>query len=160
MLSGTLLTRFTRAKKLDKHKAKLVKASIYASKNLCYHLDGRHKLSEDGYTKATDTVAWGSKIKEFVEYRPDLLIKELSRYLRTPMCVGFSCISYHLDTFGRLAITRLRRVMSAYTDDRPYSLDLVSAVRSCLRFRPGYGISFVPRNRRNGRERSPTRCMI
>ena len=111
---------------MDKHKAKLIKASIYASKNLCYHLDGRHKLSEDGYTKATDTVAWGNKIKEFVEYRLDLLTRELGRHLRAPMYVQSCILSF---TFGRSATgTRLRRVMSAYTDDCSYSLELVSAV--------------------------------
>lgn len=124
MFSGTLFTRFTRARKLDKHKAKLIKASIYASKNLCYHLDGRHKLSEDGYTKATHTVAWANKIKEFSEHRLDLLTKELGRHLRAPMCVH-CCILF---TFSQSATTRLRRVMNAYTDDRPYFLELVSAV--------------------------------
>ncbi|KAF9790368.1 hypothetical protein BJ322DRAFT_1168850 [Thelephora terrestris] len=107
-LPGTLLTRYTRSRQLDKNNAKLIKASIYASKNLCYHLDERHKRSEDEYSKATDIVAWADKIKTFVEYKLDPLTKELSKYLRAPM---------------------LRKVMGAYTDDRPYSLDLVSAVR-------------------------------
>ena len=46
---------------MDRNKAKLIKASIYASKNLCYHLDERHKVAEDGYTKDTDTAAWEKK---------------------------------------------------------------------------------------------------
>lgn len=138
-------------------KAKLIKASIYASKNLCYHLDARHKLTQFGYSNPTDTVAWGNKIKEFVEYRLDLLTEEVGRYLKAPMCVSLSRIS--LFTFGQSTTSRLRRVMGAYTDDRPYSLDLVSAVsifftRTRLRnlIRSG--------NRCNGRERSPTRCTI
>lgn len=49
----------------------------------------RHKRTEDGYSKTADTVAWGSKIKEFVQYRPDFLTRELNRYLRAPMCVVF-----------------------------------------------------------------------
>ena len=73
--------------KRDKNEAKLIKATIYVSKNLCYHLDDRHKITEDGYSKTTDTVAWGNKIKEFVQYRLDMLTKELSRCLREPMCV-------------------------------------------------------------------------
>ena len=71
------------AKKLDKHRAKLIKASIYTNKNLCYHLDGRHKLTKDGYI-----VAWGSKIKEFVGYRLDSLTRELCRHLSAPVCVS------------------------------------------------------------------------
>jgi hypothetical protein len=75
--------------------------------------------------KATDAVAWAKNIKEFVEYRLDLLTRELGRYPRAPMCVHFYILLF---TFGRSAATRLRRVMSVYTDDRPYSLELVSAV--------------------------------
>ena len=73
---------------MTKTRAKLIKASIYASKNLCYHLDERHKLTEDRYTKATDTAAWENKIKGFVEHRLDLLTKEVGQYLKPPMCVG------------------------------------------------------------------------
>jgi hypothetical protein len=65
----------------------LFKANIYASKNLCYHLDARHKRTEKEYAKATDTVAWGNKVKEFVGYKLDPLTKEVGRYLRAPMCV-------------------------------------------------------------------------
>ena len=99
---------------------------MYASKNLCYHLDGRHKPTEDGYSKATDTVAWGTKIKEFVKYKRSLLTSEVGRYLKAPMYVSFLWIFPF--TGGRPAACRLRRIMSAYTDDRPYSIDLVSAV--------------------------------
>ena len=84
MPSGTL---FAKGGNLNKKRAKLIKASIYASRDLCYHLDGRHKLTEDGYRKATDTVAWRNKIKEFVEYKLESLTKEVGRYLRPPMCV-------------------------------------------------------------------------
>lgn len=75
---------------MDRHRAKLIKTSIYASKNLCYHLDARHRLTEDRYSKTTDTIAWGNKIKEFVGYRLDLLTRELYQYLNAPMRVGFS----------------------------------------------------------------------
>ena len=122
-ISGTL---FAKGGRTDKHRAKLIKASIYANRNLCYHLDGRHKLTEDGYSKAADTAAWGSKIKELVEYRVDLLTRELCQHLRDPVCVGSSWILSF--AFDRSATSSLRRVMSAYNDDRPYSLDLVGAV--------------------------------
>ena len=72
----------------------MIKASIYASKNLCYHLDDRHKRTEDGYSKATDTEAWGKKIKELTQYKRELLTKELNRYLKAPMCVD-SLGSHH-----------------------------------------------------------------
>ena len=75
---------------MDRNKAKLIKASIYASKNLYYHLDDRHKLGEDGYRKDTDAAAWENKTKEFVKYKLDQLTKELSRHLKPPMCVSFS----------------------------------------------------------------------
>jgi len=146
-----------KARKLDKNKAKLIKASIYASKNLCYHLDGRHKITEDGYSKTTDAVAWGNKIKEFVQYKLDTLKSELSRYLRDPMCVYFPRAPPF--TFGQSTTSRLRRVMSAYTDDRPYSLDLVSAVSVFFaEIRPRNFIRSG--NRCNDRECSPTRWMI
>jgi hypothetical protein len=87
--SGTLIAK---GRKLDKNRAKFIKACLYASKHLCYHLDDRHKFTEDGYKKATDTVAWGNRIKEFVEHKLDLLTKEVGRYLKPPMCVGFSWI--------------------------------------------------------------------
>ena len=103
-----------------------MKTSMYASKNLCYHLDKRHNRKEDGYTKATDTTAWGSKIKEFFQYKRELLTNGVGPYLRPPMYVGFPRILPF--NFGRSTIFRLRRVMSAYTDDRQYSVDLVSAV--------------------------------
>ena len=80
--------RHTVSGQLDKNNAKLIKASIYASKDLCYLLDDRHKRSEDGYSKATDTVAWADKIKNFVQYKLDPLTKGLSKHLRAPMCVG------------------------------------------------------------------------
>jgi len=35
-------------------KANLIKASTYANSNLRYHLDERHKLTEDGYSKTAD----------------------------------------------------------------------------------------------------------
>jgi hypothetical protein len=54
---------------------------------MCYHLDARHKRTEKEYAKATDTVAWGNKVKEFVGYKLDPLTKEVGRYLRAPMCV-------------------------------------------------------------------------
>ena len=111
---------------MDKNRAKLIKASIYASTNLCYHLDGRHKPTEDGYSKTTDTAAWEKKIKGFVEYKRSLLTNEAAKYLWSPMCVRFSWIL--LFTVSRQMVCRLRRIMSAYTDDRPYSIDLVSAV--------------------------------
>jgi len=104
----------------------LIKASIYASKNLCYHLDARHKRTEDGYTKSTDTVAWGNNIKEFAQYKLDRLTKELGLHLRAPMCVTFSWILP--STFDRSTTSRLRKIMSAYINDRPYSIDLVNAV--------------------------------
>ena len=85
MFSGTLLTK---AGGVDKNRAKLIKAGLYASKNLCYHLDDRHKRTEDGYSKTTDTMAWGKKIKEFVQYKRSLLTKEVARYFRAPMYVG------------------------------------------------------------------------
>ena len=75
---------------MDKNRAKLIKASIYANKNLCYHLDNRHKRTEDGYSKPTDTMAWGSKIKEFVKYKRSLLANEAGKHLRAPMCVRLS----------------------------------------------------------------------
>ena len=156
LLSGMLFTRFTRARNWDKPKAKLIKASIYASKNLCYHFDGRHKLSEDRYTKATDTMAWASKIKEFVEYRLDPLTRELGRHLRAPMSVRFRILSF---TFGQSATTRLRRVMSAYTDDRPYSLELVSAV-SVVFVQAQLRIFIHSGDKRNGRGCLSTRCTI
>lgn len=90
-ISGTL---FRKSKTLDKHHAKMIKTSIYASKNLCYHLDARHKRTEDGYSKTTDTVEWGKKIKEFVGYRRDLLTRELSQHLRPPMYVCFPRIPH------------------------------------------------------------------
>ena len=65
----------------------MIKASIYASTNLCYHLDGRHKPTEDGYRKTTDTTAWEKKIKEFAEYKRSLLTNEVAKHLRAPMCV-------------------------------------------------------------------------
>ena len=77
---------------MDKNRAKLIKASIYASTNLCYHLDGRHKPTEDGYRKTTDTTAWEKKIKEFVEYKRSLLTKEVAKNLRAPMYVRSSSI--------------------------------------------------------------------
>lgn len=73
---------------MDRTNAKLVKASIYASKNLYYHLDERHKKSEDGYSKATDTAAWANNIKTFAKYKLDLLTKEVSNHLRAPMYAG------------------------------------------------------------------------
>ena len=42
---------------MDKNRAKLIKASMYASTNLCYHIDGRHKPTEDGYRITTNTAA-------------------------------------------------------------------------------------------------------
>ena len=74
MPSGTL---FSKTRNPYKTRAKFIKAGIYASKNLCYHLDERHILTEDGYRKATDTAAWETRIKGFVEYRLDLLTKEV-----------------------------------------------------------------------------------
>jgi hypothetical protein len=53
----------------------LVKASIYANKNLCYHLDERYKRSEYGYSMPTDTSAWANNIKTFVEYKLDRFIR-------------------------------------------------------------------------------------
>lgn len=85
---------------MDRNRAKYIKASIYASKKLCYHLDERHKATEDGYAKHTAVVAWRNKIKEFAEYKLTLLTKEVGRYLRAPMYVGFSLIL--LFTFDRL----------------------------------------------------------
>ena len=70
---------------------------MYASTTLCYHLDGRHKPTEDGYSKTTDTAAWEKNIKEFVEYKRSLLTKEVARYLRPPMCVhSFWILLSHL----------------------------------------------------------------
>jgi len=84
---------FAKARKMDKYKANLIKASTYANSNLRYHLDERHKLTEDGYSKTADTVARGSKIKEFVGYRLDSLTRELYRHLR-PLCASLeSCHS-------------------------------------------------------------------
>ena len=77
---------------MDKNRAKLIKASMYASTNLCYHLDPRHKPTEDGYRKTTDTAAWEKKIKEFVEYKRSLLTKEVAKHLRAPMYVGSSWV--------------------------------------------------------------------
>ena len=87
MLSGTLSTKTGGP---DRNRAKMIKACIYASRKLCYHLDTRHKRTEDGYAKSTDAVAWGNNIKEFASYKLDPLTKELGRHLRAPMCVGFS----------------------------------------------------------------------
>ena len=71
---------------MDKNRAKLIKASMYASTNLCYHLDGRHKPTEDGYRITTNTAAWEWKIKEFVGYKRSLLTEEMAKHLRAPMC--------------------------------------------------------------------------
>lgn len=158
VLSGTLFTRNTRSKQLDKNNAKLIKASVYANKNLRYHLDERHKKSEDGYSKATDTMAWADKIKSFVGYKLDPLVREISKHLRAPMCAGFSSVSL-LTLANRRLLTRLRKVMGAYTDDRPYSLDLVSAVSALItNIRPQGPI--CAGNRHNDREPSPTRCIV
>ena len=142
---------------MDKNRAKLIKESVYASKNLCYHLDERHKRANDGYSKTTDTVACAKKIKGFVGYKHSLLTNEVAQYLRAPMCVHFSWILPF--TFDRSTICRLRKIMNAYTDDRPYSIDLVSAVGDCfaqIRLR-----SFIRSVCRcNDRGRSPTRCTI
>ena len=153
MFSGTLLTK---AGGLDKNRAKLIKAGLYASKNLCYHLDERHKRAEDGYSRTTDTAAWGKKIKEFVEYKRSLLTKEVARYLRAPMFVGSFWIL--MFTSNRPTVCRLRRIISAYTDDRPYSIDLVSAVGDIFTQIRLQGLTWSV-YRCNGRERSRTRCM-
>ena len=73
----------------------MIKTSIYSSKNLCYHLDERHKRSEDGYSKIIDTVAWADKIKKFVGHKLEPLTKEVSKHLRAPMYAG-SNFTIHL----------------------------------------------------------------
>jgi len=55
------VTNFAKGRKIDRHRARLIKASVYANKNLRYHLDKRYKLTEDGYSKATDTVTWEAR---------------------------------------------------------------------------------------------------
>ena len=49
--------------------------------------------------------------------------------------------------------------MSAYTDDRPYSIDLVSAV-SVFFTKSSSGDLIRSGDRYNDRERSPIKCMI
>jgi hypothetical protein len=111
---------------MDKDRAKMIKTGIYANGNLRYPLDDRHCLTGGGSWEAAETAVWGSQIKEFVGHKLDLLTDELSPYFTATMCVGFSWIFSFI--LGQRAMSRLRRIMSAYTDDRPYSLDLVSAV--------------------------------
>ena len=155
MISGTL---FKKARKLDKDMAKMIKAGIYASRNLCYHLDKRHDRTQDVYSIETDSAAWGNKIKEFVHHSLGLLTSELYRHVRAPLCVDFSLVLPF--TFSQLAFFRLRRVMSAYTDDRPYSLDLVSAVSICFFRRDPIRELIRSGERCNDRECSRTRCTI
>ena len=88
VVSGTLITKYMR--QLDRNDAKSVKASIYANRNLCYHLDERHKRFEDGYSKITDRMAWAHRVAAFVEYKLDPLTKEVSGHLMAPMCADLA----------------------------------------------------------------------
>lgn len=80
--------------------------------------------------KATDSEKWENDIKEAVKFSLGTLREKLTLYMRIPLYV-FSCHAIWAENDALiLPRVRLRRVLSAYNDGRPFSLDLVGAVRS------------------------------
>ncbi|KAF9643717.1 hypothetical protein BDM02DRAFT_3191302 [Thelephora ganbajun] len=110
-LPGTLLDR---SGEIDPLKAKATKVRLYQG-SFKYRQDingGTHSPSLRGstmasYEKDTDIDRWEKDIKEAVKFSLETLRDKLSLYMR---------------------LSLLRKVLSAYNDGRPFSLDLVGAV--------------------------------
>jgi hypothetical protein len=83
------------------------------------------------YEKDTDIGRWEKDIKEAIEFSFETLRDKLALYMRLPLCV-FSSYQIRADAeVLALPLVRLRKVLSAYNDGRPFSLDLVGAVSLC-----------------------------
>ena len=82
------------------------------------------------YEKDTDNELWEKDIKEALEFSSETLRAKLGLYMRAPLWE--IPLSFGADgDILTLPLIRLRKFLSAYNDGRPFSLDLVGAVRLC-----------------------------
>lgn len=83
------------------------------------------------YEKDTDIERWEKDIKEGFEFSFEALRSKLGLYMRLPLWAFFPRVGTEADVLA-LLLVRLRKVLSAYNDGRPFSLDLVGAVGFCI----------------------------
>ena len=82
------------------------------------------------YEKDTDIERWEKDIKEAVGFSFESFRDKLTLHMRLPLCVlYFRLRGIRTNTeVLTLSLVRLRNVLGAYIDGRPFSLDLVGAV--------------------------------
>jgi len=132
--SGTLLGR---SGEISPLRAKVLKARLYQGSFKYKHGDNvgtRPSLLRGSvaatYEKDTDTERWEKDLKEAFGYSFEPLRDKLTLYMRFALCAFSSCLGADADILA-LPPVRLRKVLGAYNDGRPFSLDLVGAVGLC-----------------------------
>ena len=95
--------------------------------------------------KNTDNKQWANDIKKAVGFSLKTLRENLTFYARLPLYAFLFPRTWNMTYSDAPALppVSLRRILSAYNDDRPFSVDLVGAVGSALRVPSNSPVGFT-----------------